>query len=300
LVACDHHPHNLEAIHRRHPEVKLETLFQRLLLDDSIEAVVLSTPIPTHVELGLAALEAGKHLFVEKPLATTVWAAERLVEAAARRGLVLHVGHSFEHSPPAVAMTERIRSGALGELYYATMRRVNLGRHQRDSSVLWDLAVHDVSLLLRWRAEEPSSVRLIGRSPLTDGPLEFAFLTLEFPSGFVANIEVSWLAPEKSRLVQAVGAKGTIEYRASETEEDLRLYDRGARVVEREAQYHRGEARIVDLTGPEAIDRELQFFLEALRSPSPGASEGDHAIRVVRVLETAERVLGSRPRGDCS
>lgn len=294
LVACDHHPHKLEAVASRHPAAALESSYARVLDDPSVDAVVLSTPIVTHAELGLAALEAGKHLLVEKPLATSVREAERLVETARRRGLVLMVGHTFEHGPAARAMTERMTEGALGPLLYASFRRVNLGRHQRDSSVLWDLAIHDVSLLLRWRARAPRSVTFTGRNVLSERGPELGFLQLGWEDGFVASVESSWIAPEKRRLVQVVGARASLEYDAGETFERLRVFDRRAARRGDEVVYHWGEAREVSLAGASAVDRELEVFLERVRRGAWSEAEAGHALRVVEVLESAAHARAPR------
>lgn len=288
LVACDHHPHKLEAVARDHPAVQLETSYARVLDDPTVDAVVLSTPIHTHAELGLAALEAGKHLLVEKPLASSVHEAERLVEAARARGLVLMVGHTFEHSAAARAMGRLCAEGVLGELRYASMRRVGLGRHQKGVSVLWDLAIHDVASLMSWIGGPPLSVQLHGRSVLGQDGLDVSFLGLRFENGAVANIESSWLAPEKSRLIQLVGSRAALEYRADESEESLRLIQSQAVITNDAPSYHRGEVRPIELFGPPAVDRELEVFLAAVQSGLPPAGHLEHALAVTRVLEQAE------------
>lgn len=289
LVACDHHPHKLEAVASRHPAATLETSLARVLDDPTVHAVVLSTPILTHAALGLAVLEAGKHLLVEKPLACSVREAARLVDSARSRGRVLMVGHTFEHGPAARAMTQLIAEGALGPLHYASLRRVNLGRHQRGSSVLWDLAVHDVSLLLRWRGRAPSSVDFSGGGIRSEAGPEHGVLRLGWDDGFVATIESSWIAPEKQRLVQVVGAQAALQYDAGEGSERLRHFDRRAARHGDEIVYHRGEVRELPLSGPAAVDRELELFLARVRGPAWSEAEAAHALRVVEVLESASR-----------
>lgn len=288
LVACDHHPHKLESIARRIPGLATRDRFEDLLADDTVTAIVLSTPIGTHAELGLAALQTGKHLFVEKPLATTVQDAERLIEAAQSRGLVLSVGHSFDESSPALALSRLLSTEVLGTLHYASMRRVNFGRHQRDSSVLWDLAVHDVSLVLRWMKADPSRVQLHGRSVATASQLEVAFLNLAFPNGFLAQIECSWVAPTKARLIQLVGAHAVAEYRASDDGESLTLCERRVVMDGGEPEYQPGDTRAIALEPHAALDREMQRFLGAITANRPSAEEAEHALRVVRVLAAAE------------
>lgn len=289
LVACDHHPQKLQAVARDHPAVQMETSYARVLDDPTVDAVVLSTPIVTHAELGLAALEAGKHLLVEKPLATSVHEAQRLVEVARARGLVLMVGHTFEHGPAARAMTQLVKEGALGSLVYASTRRVNLGRHQRDSSVLWDLAIHDVSLLLSWLGQPPTAVSFQGRRVLSERGPELGFLQLGFPSGFCASIEVSWLAPEKARLVHVVGTRAALEYEAGQSSERLRVFDRRGEGQGDAVVYHRGPARELPLVGPPAVDRELEVFLDRVRRRLWSEAEVSGALLVVRVLEAAAR-----------
>ncbi len=288
LVACDHHPHKMAAACKDLEGVELEPSFDQVLADAEIRAVVLCTPTHTHAELGLRVLEAGKHLLIEKPIATSVADVQRLVDTAERLGLALVVGHSFEHSAAGRTITRLLSEAALGPIHYVTMRRVNLGRHQKESSVLWDLATHDVSILLGWFDEEPTSVRAIGRSVLFPEVMDVAFLSLAFASGVIANIESSWLAPDKARLIQIVGARGSLEYRAGSGFESLTRFDRRAGREQGEAIYHVGEAHRVELDPASALELELAAFLRVVKQGVRGAGGARHALRVTRVLERAE------------
>src|SRR5262249_16685376 len=171
------------------------TDFDRVLDDPGTDAVILSTPISTHYELALRCLEAGKHLLVEKPLATTREEAEELIELADRLGLTLMCGHTFLFSPPVRRVRTYIESGELGEIYFVSSGRVNLGLHQKDVSVLWDLGPHDFSILSYWLGEAPEEIAAVGRDSIVDGVADVAFVTLTYGSGLIANVELSWLAP---------------------------------------------------------------------------------------------------------
>ncbi len=188
--------------------------------------MALATPVSTHFPLGRAVLEAGKHLFVEKPLASSTAECLELIELAQRRGLVLMPGHTFLYSPPVVAIRNLIESGELGDLYFVSTSRVNLGLHQKDVSVTWDLGPHDFSILRYWLDEAPSAVSAVSRGCVIPSIPDVAFIDLEYSNGTIAHVELSWLAPSKLRRTTIVGSQKMVVYDDTSTE-PVRVFDSG-------------------------------------------------------------------------
>lgn len=213
---------------------------------------------------------------------------------------VLRVGHAFEHSAAALAIRRLWDEGVLGTLRYVSMRRVGLGRHQRDTSVLWDLAVHDVSSLFGGVGAPRRQVHLPGRSVRRERGFDVSFLGLGFDGGLVATIESSWLAPERSRLIQLVGSHASLEYPADETEERLRLVDSHASANVPTPSQHRGGSHAIELSGPSAIERELEEFLAGVRAGRSSEAHRAQAVAVTRVLERAEAGASSQRLGRVS
>src|ERR1700704_1905487 len=202
---CDADPDRLRPIAARYPAARATTDVEDIFDDPSIDAVYLSTPVSTHYELVRRALNAQKHVLIEKPLATTVDQAEDLARLAAARGLTLMVGHTFVFSPPVRKVKELLDAGLIGPIYYVETTRVNLGLFQKDVSVLWALGPHDRQMLLYWLGEVPIQVSARGRSYMGEALEDVAFVTLEFPSGILAQMQISWLAPSKLRRTSIVG-----------------------------------------------------------------------------------------------
>ena len=261
-----------------------------------------------HVELGynarLDALQAaGKHVFVEKPLAPSSALADDLAQLAASRRLTLMCGHTFIYSPPVRAVKRMLESGTLGEVYFISSSRVNLGLHQRDVSVIWDLGPHDFSILLYWLSELPSSVRAVGRDSIVKGIADVAFITMNFPSGIVVNVELSWLAPSKLRRTVVVGSERMVIYDDGAAE-PVRLFDSGVvyRDPETFGEYHLSY-RSGDILSPR-IETHEPLVLELgdfVRSSLRGERMGFHtslARSVVRMVEAADRsLIAGGPRG---
>ena len=197
-----------------------------MLADPGVDTVIIATPVNTHYDLAAQALQAGKHVFVEKPLAPSSALADDLAQMASDRGLQLMCGHTFVYSPPVRAIKRMLESDTLGDIYFISSSRVNLGLHQRDVSVIWDLGPHDFSILLYWLSEMPTSVRAVGRDSIVPGIADVAFVTLTFASGIVANVELSWLAPSKLRRTVLVGSKRMVTYDDGAIE-PVRVFDSG-------------------------------------------------------------------------
>src|SRR5581483_8191399 len=193
VTVCDLSEQALERISRRYPAVRLTTRFEEVLADADVEAVLVATPVSTHHRMASAALDAGKHVFVEKPLAASTEEAEDLVVRADARGVMLMPGHTFLYSPPVNLVHDLIQTGALGEIYFISMSRVNLGLHQSDASVIWDLGPHDFSILRYWLGETPLQVSAVARCCVMPDTPDVAFVTLQYESGTVVHAELSWL-----------------------------------------------------------------------------------------------------------
>ncbi len=296
LVAiCDLDPERLALIGRRYPGVRTTNELDDLLSADDIEAIFVATPVSTHHPIGMAALGAGKHVFVEKPLATSVAEAAQLVSYAAKRGLVLMPGHTFLYSPPVVAIHDLIVSGALGELLFISSSRVNLGLHQSDVSVIWDLAPHDFSILRYWLGETPIQVRAIARACVGSLP-DVAFVDLQYGSGPIAHVELSWLAPSKLRRTTIVGSEKMVVYDDTSTE-PVRVFDSGVHLREPETfgefrlTYRTGDIVSPRIDASEPLSVELKDFCQAIRRDVQPRSSGLVGLEVVRMMEAVDRSL---------
>jgi predicted dehydrogenase len=293
---CDLDPERLSKYRRRHPTARVTTRIERVLADPAVDAVIIATPVDTHYSLAAQVLEAGKHVFVEKPLAHSSELADGLADMAARRERILMCGHTFLYSPPVRAIKRMISEDKLGDIYFISSSRVNLGLHQRDVSVIWDLGPHDFSILLYWLSEMPTSVRAIGRDSIVKGIVDVAFVTLTFASGIIANIELSWLAPSKLRRTVLVGSERMAIYDDG-APEPVRLFDRGVvyRDPETFGEYHLSY-RSGDVISPriesyEPLGLEVADFVGAVRSGTTMEYQTAIARSVVRLVEAADRSL---------
>jgi predicted dehydrogenase len=291
---CDLDPDRLARYGRRLAEVRATTRIERVLNDPDVDAVVIATPVHTHFELASAALQAGKHVFVEKPLAPSAELADELAADAHARKLTLMCGHTFLYSPPVCAIKRMIGEGQLGEIYFISASRVNLGLHQRDVSVIWDLGPHDFSILLYWLGEMPISVRAVGRDSILPGIADVAFVTMRFASGIIANIELSWLAPSKLRRTVVVGSERMAIYDDG-TAEPVRLFDRGVvyRDPETFGEYHlsyrSGDVISPKVDSREPLGLEIADFLRAVREEDRLPYNIALARAVVALVEAADR-----------
>jgi predicted dehydrogenase len=290
---CDLRPEALHSLGQRFPAVRQTQEVEEMLDDDSVDAVAVVTPVSTHHELAMRALTAGKHVFVEKPLASSSDLSIELVRAAYARGLVLMPGHTFLYSPPVNRIRELIRSGELGEIYFVSTSRVNLGLHQSDVSVIWDLGPHDFSILIYWLDERPTKVVSMGRACLDGGTEDVAFISCEFGSGTVAHVELSWLAPSKLRRTTVVGSHKMVVYDDC-SNEPVRVYDAG--VVPRDPEsfgeflkYRTGDIVSPHIEASEPMALQIEDFCRAIRSGTVPRSSAQLGLDVVRTIEAAEK-----------
>jgi len=296
---ADTRPERLDLAVRRHPGVVALTDSMALVDHRSVDAVVVATPLRTHVSLARAALERGKHTLVEKPLASTVADAESLREIADRRGTCLMVDHTFVYTGAVQRIKTIIDSGDLGALLYLDSVRVNLGLFQNDSNVVWDLAPHDLAVVDFLLAEQPHAVSATGGTVSGYHQESIAYITLHYPSGFLAHLHVNWLAPVKIRRMLIGGAQKMLAYDDMEPSEKVRVYDKGVAFdpgddeSRREllVSYRSGDMYAPRLDRQEALHVLMNEFARAIaerRAPLTDAAAG---IRVVRLLEAAERSL---------
>jgi predicted dehydrogenase len=291
---CDSSEEALERWGAAFPSARTTTQLDDLLSDGALDAVVIATPVPTHAELALAAIAAGKHCFVEKPLARTEEEAERVVEAAQAAGRVLMVGHLLEYHPGVEKLEELVRSGELGELRYIYSNRLNLGKHRTDENALWSLGAHDVSVILRLADEEPFNCDAMGESYVKPGVEDVVFALMRFRSGLIAHMHLSWLDPHKERRFTVVGSKRMATFDDMELERKLTIYDKG--FDEDYSSYGEYIARSGDTYSPrisneEPLRIECRHFFECVRDGREPRTGGESALRVVRVLERLQRDL---------
>lgn len=295
---CDTDPDRTERLSGRYPTAQATQRFEDLLADDSLDAIVVATPVFTHHQMASKALRAGKHTFVEKPLASSSEEADDLVEAASEAGLTLMCGHTFLYSPPVRAVKALLDSGELGDLYFITASRVNLGLHQRDVSVIWDLGPHDFSILLYWLGEMPHTIRAVGRDSVVKGIPDVAFITLDFASGVIVNIELSWLAPSKLRRTALVASKKMVVYDDTASEQ-VRVFDHGVVYEDPETfgqyqlSYRTGDILSPKLDTAEPLAVEVADFVAAVIGDGQPAASAEISRNVVRLIECAERSLAA-------
>ena len=294
VAVADLSEERLAAIRKRFPAVRTTRDHRELLAAKDVDAVCIVTPISTHRRLAEEAFAAGKHVFVEKPLAGTVADAEAIVRAGERAGRTLMVGHTFVYNPAVTTVRALLERGELGKVQYIDSQRVNLGLHQFDFNVLWDLGPHDVSISLYWLGEEPEWVQCIGACFVQPGIEDVVFLTMGFPSGAIAQAHLSWLAPSKLRRMAVIGSKKMAVYDDTEAAERVKVYDHGVESLSSEElrrSYRAGDIHSPRVSVEEALQLEVRHFIECVRGGTQPRSGGAAGLQVVRVLEAGMRSL---------
>ena len=296
---CDVRAEPLEALARRYPGVLYTSRFEDLLEDDTLDAVAIATPVSTHFSLAMAALEADKHVFVEKPLAASSEQVRQLTEVAEEKGLVLMPGHTFLYSPAVTTIKRLIDSGELGEIYFISSSRVNLGLHQPDVSVVWDLGPHDFSILRYWLDGLPAEVSAVSRSCLLPDVPDVAFINLRYPSGTVAHVELSWLAPSKLRRTAIVGSEKMVVYDDG-SNEPVRIFDSGVMVDDPQSfgefhlSYRTGEIVSPAMRPLEPLQVEMADFCRSIHTGETPRSSPEVGVEVVRMIEAVDASLGAQ------
>lgn len=303
IGVCDVSQNRLDQCARRHPGIKTVQQPAELLSDPRIDAIVIATPVATHFPLAAAAIEAGKHVLVEKPLTASSDEAERLIELANLHGCVLMVDHTFLYTPAVRTMKNLVDSGELGEVLYFDSVRVNLGLFRHDVNVLWDLAVHDLSIMGHLLPATPTAVSATAMSHVPGEPENLAYLTFFYPGRLLAHIHVNWLAPVKLRSTVLGGSRKMLVYDDLESDEKLKVYDKGVTLTDDpdliqrlRISYRAGDMKAPRLETTEALQLEVAHFVECIEQGRRPLSDGEAGLRVVRWLEAAGQSLAAQGR----
>lgn len=293
----------LALVRQRYPSVTTTRDFRELIANPAVDAVAIATPVSTHFEFGMEALRAGKHVLIEKPLASSTEEAQRLCDEADKRKLVLMVDHTFVYTSAVRKAQELIASNALGEIYYYDSVRVNLGLFQHDVNVLWDLAVHDLAITDFVLPFRPVAVSATGMSHVPGKPENIAYLTLFFDRHLIAHIHTNWLAPVKIRRTLISGSRRMIVYDDLEPSEKIKVYDRGITLdnnhealYQMRIGYRSGDMWAPNLDITEALRVQAQHFVSAIEDRVPVITDGEAGLRVVRILEAATQSMAERGR----
>ncbi len=301
VAVADRDQSRLDSVRSNYPAIRLTTSAKDLIEDPEIDAVVIATPVDSHFLLAMAALEAGKHVLVEKPITSTADQARRLVDEADKRGLTLLVDHTFVYTGAVRKMHELVRTDAFGDVRYYDSTRVNLGLFQHDVNVLWDLAVHDLSIMRYILSNSPVAVSATGLSHIQAQPEYAAFLTLFFGGGTIAHINVNWLSPVKIRRTLVGGDRQMIVYDDLETSEKVKLYDKGITVTETPEQvrkllisYRTGDLWSPNVPATEALSVEAAHFAACIRGEEKPLTGGEAGLEIVRILEAANESMRNK------
>jgi predicted dehydrogenase len=304
VSVCDMRTERLAGVQARYPVVEITSRYDEVLADPRVNAVAIATPVSSHYELALRALEAGKHVFIEKPMTTTAAQALRLIDEAERRRLVIGVDHTFVYTGAVRKMRELVEAGGVGDIYYYDSVRVNLGLFQHDVNVLWDLAVHDLSIMDYVLPVQPIAVSATGVGHVAGEPENIAYLNLFFQNNLIAHIHANWLAPVKVRRTLVGGSKKMIVYDDLEPSEKIKVYDKGITLNGNGANgdkryqmlvgYRTGDMWAPQLDMTEALSLELRQFVACIESGTAPTSDGHSGLRVVRILEAATESLANR------
>ena len=291
----------LAQVERRYPGTRTTTDPSELVADAGVDAVVIATPVEYHYPLAMAALEAGKHVLVEKPLASSSEQAARLIDEAARRRLVLMVDHTFVYTGAVQKMRDLTRGGDLGDIYYYDSVRINLGLFQHDVNVLWDLAVHDLSIMDFVLQQQPVAVSATGLAPVQGRPENIAYMTMFFSGSLIAHVHVNWLAPVKIRRTLLGGSRRMVVFDDLEASEKVKVYDRGIsvdpspeNVYQMLVGYRTGDMWAPKLAQIEALSAEAAHFVECVDHGTSPLTDGTAGLRIVRLLEAASASMAAR------
>ncbi|HIK06624.1 MAG TPA: Gfo/Idh/MocA family oxidoreductase [Trichormus sp. M33_DOE_039] len=303
IAVSDFKLDRLAKVRSRYPSVKLTTNSQDLFADPRIDAIAIATPVSTHYDLALAALQVGKHVLVEKPMTVSSPQAMRLIDEAQKRNLVLMVDHTFVYTGAVRKMQELVATKAIGDVYYYDSVRVNLGLFQHDVNVIWDLAVHDLSIMDYVLPSQPYAVSATGMNHLPGEPENIAYLTLFFEHNLIAHIHVNWLAPVKVRRTLLGGSQKMICYDDLEPSEKIRVYDKGItvngspeNVYQMLVGYRTGDMWAPKLDMTEALQTEALHFIHCIQSGDRPITDGEAGLRVVRILEAATQSIKQQGR----
>jgi predicted dehydrogenase len=302
-AVCDRRPDRLPQVERRYPGVRVTTDPLEVIGAHDVDAIAIATPVAYHFDLAMTALRHGKHVLVEKPIAATSDEARRLIDEAAGRRLVLMVDHTFVYTGAVQKMRELAETGELGDLYYYDSVRINLGLFQQDVNVLWDLAVHDLSIMDFVLQRQPAVVSATGLAHVPGKPANIAYMTMFFDGGLIAHVHANWLAPVKVRRTLLGGSRRMIVFDDLEASEKIKVYDRGIsvdpspeNVYQMLVGYRTGDMWAPQLAVTEALHVEAAHFLRCVESGARPRTDGEAGLRVVRLLEAATESMTGQGR----
>ncbi len=299
VAVCDKSPAARRKVAKAYPDVLVTDDARDIMSSPDIDAIAVVTPVWTHYELAKAALQNGKHIFVEKPFTTNAAQAEELIELAARKNLKIMVDHTFLFTGAVQKIKQLLQEGALGKLYYYDSTRVNLGLFQHDVNVVWDLAPHDLSIIDHLISQIPEAISATGQTHL-NGHEDVAFITLYFPDKVIAHINVNWLSPVKVRTTLIGGEKKMLVWNDLEADEKIKIYDKGVNIKTKEGlynllvHYRSGDMWAPQIEQVEALTRELSYFVECIAKDKKPMNDGEAGLRVVRMLEAANASIRKR------
>ena len=299
VMVCDKSPASRKRAAKAYPHVKITADSAEVTSSPEIDAVAIVTPVWSHYELTKAALENGKHVFVEKPFTSSAEQAEELIELAAKKNLKIMVDHTFLFTGAVRKIEQLLKEGALGKLYYYDSTRVNLGLFQHDVNVIWDLAPHDLSIIDHLIADKPEAVSATGQHHLNSHE-DVAFLTVYFPNKVIAHINVNWLSPVKVRTTLIGGEKKMLVWNDLEVDEKIKIYDKGVNIGSREGvynllvSYRSGDMWSPQVEQVEALKLELSYFMECLENGKQPFNDGQAGLRIVQMLEAANLSVSKR------
>jgi len=299
VAVCDKSPTARKRIHKSYPHVKVLSETAELMSSTDIDAVAIVTPVWSHYELTKAALQNGKHVFVEKPFTSDSAQAEELINLAAKKNLKIMVDHTFLFTGAVKKIGQLLDEGTLGKIYYYDSTRVNLGLFQHDVNVIWDLAPHDLSIIDHLIKETPEAVSATGQTHL-NGHEDVAFITVYFPNKIIAHINVNWLSPVKVRTTLIGGEKKMLVWNDLEADEKIKVYDKGVHITSREGlynllvNYRSGDMWAPQLEQIEALKQELAYFVDCISKDEAPFNDGAAGLRVVKLLEAANQSVQKR------
>lgn len=302
VVACDRDEDRLAKMRKAFYGIETASDHRSVIDRPDIDIVAIATPVSSHHEIAKRALDAGKHVFIEKPMTASVAEAEELIELADKKNLTIFVDHTFIYTGAVRKMKEIITSGRLGEIYYFDSVRVNLGLFQHDVNVIWDLAPHDLSIMDHLLEQKPVAVSAIGSCHVGNELEDIAYLTLEFANNLIAHFHVNWLAPTKIRQTLIGGTRSMIVYDDIETSEKVKIYDKGIDVTTREGvydtlvQYRTGDMLSPKLDQEEALAVGARHFVDCVLNGKKPTTDGAAGLNVVRILEASTRSMRDRGR----
>lgn len=297
VFVCDLDTDKLNNIQNIFPMLKIETDYANILQNDDIDAVAIATPVSSHYILAKQALESGKHVLLEKPMTSSSAEAKELISTAREKNLTLMVDHTFIYTSAVEKMKELVDDGVIGDVIYFDSTRINLGLFQHDLNVVWDLAPHDLSIMLHLMKERAIAVQATGIDHLQNGLEDIAYITLFFEENTIAHFHLSWVSPVKVRKTIVGGSKKMIVYDDMEPDEKVKVYEKGINITTKEdidqasVQYRIGDVNIPVLENKEALYSEMSHFVECIQTGAEPRTTGESGLWVVKVLEAAEKSI---------